>query len=143
MKPIRFRLERQGHAAYGIYFRLFLLVSGGVPIFQEPEVMEATRDIIFELASSNDFGDEETIPVQVLCVDGGEDVLEVVFSSKPTLAPVKFVNSLKGVTSRKLLQMFPDIGLGEKVWEPPYCLVSIGNTSPAVALKALRKPGKR
>jgi hypothetical protein len=81
--------------------------------------MDAVRDIVFELANNKSFGDEEGLPVQVLSIDGGDDLLEIIFSSKPTLAPVKFVNSVKGVTSRKLLQKFPDMGLGERFWESP------------------------
>jgi putative transposase len=146
MKPIRYRLEREGHAIYGIYYRLFLSVAGGVPIFKKPAVMDAVRDIVFELANNKSFGDEEGLPVQVLSIDGGDDLLEIIFSSKPTLAPVKFVNSVKGVTSRKLLQKFPDMGLGERFWEPKYCLTSIGNTSSKAALDTLQKreaPKKR
>lgn len=133
MKPIRYRLERDGHAVYGIYYRLILSVVDGLPVFDDPDVMDATRDIVNELANNN-FGEEE-LPVRVLSVDGGEDLLEIIFSAKPTLAPVKFVNSLKGVSSRKLLREFPEIGLDSRFWEPSYCLTSIGNTSPKVALE--------
>jgi putative transposase len=138
MKPIRYRLEKDGHAVYGIYYRLLLSVADGLPIFDNIDIMESVRDTVFGL-SSNSFGEEVSLPVVILSVDGGKDILEVIFSAKPTLAPVKFVNSIKGVSSRKLLREFPDIGLKGRMWEPIYCLVSIGNTSPKVAYDFVTK----
>jgi len=61
-----------------------------------------------------------------------------VFSSRPSLAPSRFINSLKTVTSRRLRKEFPVVMKkhlwGGGFWSPSYFLASTGQ----VTLEAIR-----
>jgi len=67
-----------------------------------------------------------------------QDHVHILFKSKPTLDIPKYINSLKGVSSRYLRKEFEGIKKklwGKSFWSPSYCLISSGQVSLDVLIK--------
>jgi len=64
-------------------------------------------------------------------VDGGSDHIHILFTTEPTTDLTKFINSLKGVTSRRIRQEYPEVKqtLEDVVWQPGYFLATTGQVS--------------
>jgi len=66
------------------------------------EIAERVGEIASDI--SEDFG------VNIQNVNGGSDHVHILFTAKPTTDLTKFINSLKGVTSRKIRDENPRFG---------------------------------
>lgn len=64
-------------------------------------------------------------------MNGGADHVHILFTAKPTTDITKFINSLKGVTSRKVRSEYPKVKqtLEDLFWQPGYFLASTGQVS--------------
>jgi putative transposase len=64
-------------------------------------------------------------------VDGGTDHVYILFRTKPTTDLTKFINSLKGVTSRRIRSEFPEVtqALEDAFWQLGYLLATTGQVS--------------
>lgn len=78
----------------------------------------------------------DKLEVELLEFNGEEDHVHLLVSYPPTLALSKIVNSLKGVSSRKLKQEFPEIeqfwsvrNSKNALWSPSYFAASTGGAT--------------
>ncbi|WP_227379504.1 IS200/IS605 family transposase [Haladaptatus halobius] len=73
----------------------------------------------------------EDIDVNIQNVNGGSDHVHILFTAKPTTDLTKFINSLKGVTSRKIRDKNPEVrqALDKALWQPGYFLATTGQVS--------------
>ena len=81
-------------------------------------------DIIKE--SSKDTG------VDVLGIDCGFDHVHILCKAKPTFNIPKYMNQIKGYSSRVLRKEFPELKkvlLGDAFWSPSYYIATAGNVS--------------
>ncbi|ERH07767.1 MAG: transposase [Halonotius sp. J07HN4] len=64
-------------------------------------------------------------------VNGGSDHVHILFTAEPTTDLTKFINSLKGGSSRKIRDEYPETrqALGDTFWQPGYLLVTTGQVS--------------
>lgn len=71
--------------------------------------------------------------VEVTNFDGGDDHLHIPFRAKPTTDLVKFINTLKGATARRIRNEYEDElkneRWGDSFWTDSYCLISTGQVS--------------
>ena len=71
--------------------------------------------------------------VEVTNFDGGDDHLHILFRAKPTTNLVKFINSLKGATARRVRNEYEDELKselwGDSFWTDSYYLISTGQVS--------------
>jgi len=76
--------------------------------------------------------------IQIIEQETDMDHIHILFSSKPSIAPSRFINSLKSVVSRRLRKEFPTVMKkhlwGGVFWSPSYFLASTGQ----VTLEAIR-----
>jgi len=83
--------------------------------------MELTRMV------AEDFG------VEIIEQETDKDHIQILFSSKRSLAASRFINSLKSVTSRRLRQELPSVMKkylwGGVFWSPSYFVASTGQVS--------------
>jgi putative transposase len=75
--------------------------------------------------------------VNIQNVNGGSDHVHILFTAKPTTDLTKFINSLKGVTSRKIRDENPEVrqALDKAFWQPGYLLATTGQVSIDVLMK--------
>ncbi len=93
------------------------------------EIAERVGEIASDI--SEDFG------VNIQNVNGGSDHVHILFTAKPTTDLTKFINSLKGVTSRKIRDENPEVrqALDKAFWQPGYFLATTGQVSIDVLMK--------
>jgi len=120
---MRYTLEKSCHSVYGLYYHLVLVVKYRRKVLSF-EIIERLKDIIHSVAIDFD--------VKIIEQEGDKDHMHILFSCKPTFTVTKFINSLKGVTSRLIQKEFPEVH--EKLWKghfwsPSYCLLTTGQVS--------------
>jgi putative transposase len=89
------------------------------------------KEIVDELSAK--------LGIQIIHRETDRDHIHILFSSRPSIAPSRFINSLKTAVSRRLRQEFPLVMRkhlrGGVFWSPSYFLASTGE----VTLEAIRQ----
>jgi len=71
--------------------------------------------------------------VELTNLDGEDDHVHILFRAKPTTDLVKFINTVKGATARRIRNEYADelkTDLwGDSFWNDSYCLISTGQVS--------------
>jgi REP element-mobilizing transposase RayT len=85
---------------------------------------------------------------QVKIIDLGtdKDHIHILFKTKPTIIMTKYINSVKGVSSRKLFLEFPEIKLKlwkGHLWSRSYCLLTTEQTTLNVLKKYVESQGEK
>lgn len=118
-------LAKNGNAVFSLRYHLIIVVKYRKQIFVNENIVNDLKSIIVEL--SNNHG------VQILSQECGSDHIHLLFEAKPTTDITKFINVLKGNTSRKLRanhsQSIQQILYGDALWSPSYYLATAGNVS--------------
>jgi putative transposase len=75
----------------------------------------------------------EEFEVEIIEQECGDDHLHILFRTKPTLEITKFINILKGRSSRMLREKYKDFLKdklwGDSFWSPSYFLATTGNVT--------------
>ena len=118
---MNYTLDKGYHSVYAIQFHLALVVKYRKKILVG-KVSERLKEITKEVAKH--FG------VKIIEQETDKDHIHILFSSRPSVAPSRFVNSLKSVTSRRLRKEFPKIVKkelwGDKFWSLSYFIATTG-----------------
>jgi len=83
------------------------------------------------LPVSDECSDAQSEPRSEQGVNERTDHVHILFGTKPTTDLTKFINSLKGVTSRRIRSEFPEVKqtLEDAFWQPGYFLATTGQVS--------------
>ena len=122
MKDIRYTYNRT--SVYRIGYHIIWCVKYRNRILT-PEVEEALRRILREVASENGF---EVVDTQV----GEQDHVHCFVSAPPKLSVTFIVKHLKGTSAIRLFREFHhlrDTQKGHKLWNPSYFVETVGSTS--------------
>jgi putative transposase len=125
-----YELDKGAHSVYSLNYHYICCVKYRRKIFDTDEIINRLKEINISLAERND--------IEILNQETDHDHIHILFKTKQTTKLTKFINSLKGVSSRYLFQEFPEIK--EKLWKghlwsPSYLLVTTGQ----VTLDQLKK----
>ncbi|MGO4903814.1 IS200/IS605 family transposase, partial [Ligilactobacillus ruminis] len=74
------------------------------------------------------------------------DHVHVLFKCTPQIAPAKFINAYKSVSSRLVKKNYPEICqylLKEAFWTKSYCLISTGGVSIDVIKQYIERQGQK
>lgn len=73
--------------------------------------------------------------------NGERDHVHLLVEYPPTVQLSKLVNSLKGVTSRKVREEFPELKekIGEALWSPSYFVGSVGGAPISILRQYIEK----
>ena len=126
---MQYKLEKGCHSVYAIQFHLVMCVKyrkkiliGGL----DNRLKALTKEVAMHFK------------VGIIQQETDGDPIDILFSSRPSLAISRFINALKSVTSRKLRKEFPDVMKrhlwGGVFWSPSYFLATTGQ----VTLEAIR-----
>ena len=118
-------LDKIRGAVFSLQYHLITTVKYRQKVFINDEIVSAMKEIINKIASDFD--------VQVLEIECGDDYLHILFKTKPTLDMTKFINILKGHSSREIRKSYKDFLKdklwGDNFWSPSYFLSTTGNVS--------------
>ena len=118
-------LKRNCNAVYLLNYHLILVVKYRQKVFTDEKIIEKLKEILRNI--SKDFG------VEVVNQECGEDHIHLLISAKPTLDLPKYINILKGHSSREIRKEFKEELSsklwGDAFWSPSYFIASTGNIS--------------
>lgn len=118
-------LKHTGNAVYSLNYHLIIVVKYRKPIFTNNTIVEAFKTFTKTVC--------EPYGVTIKQMECGTDHVHFLIETKPATDLCKFINILKGHSSRFLRKQFTDeISkqlLGDSFWSPSYFLASVGNTS--------------
>lgn len=118
--------RKEAHKVYSLIYHLIFVVKYRQKVFLDNiGIIEDFKEKINELATNFD--------VDLLEIECGIDHAHLLISAKPTLDITKFINSLKGHSSRYLRQQYReflrDKLWGDAFWSPSYFIATTGNVS--------------
>lgn len=126
-----YRTDRTNNAVFALCYHFISVVKYRQKVFINEELITDLKNIIEEIATE--------FEVEIIEQECGEDHLHLLFRSKPTLDMTKFINILKGRSSRKIREKYKDFLKdklwGDSFWSPSYFLATTGN----VTLDILKK----
>lgn len=118
-------LDKIRGAVFSLQYHLITTVKYRQKVFTNDEIVSTMKKIIDKIASDFD--------VQILEIECGDDHLHILFKTKPTLDMTKFINILKGHSSREIRKSYKDFLKdklwGDNFWSPSYFLSTTGNVS--------------
>lgn len=121
---MQYRLDKGCHSVYAIQFHLVMCVKYRKKILLG-QLDTRLKDVVREVAVH--FG------IDIIQQETDKDHIHILFSCRPSLAPSRFINSLKTVVSRRIRKEFPDVVRkhlwGGVFWSPSYFLASTGQVT--------------
>ena len=118
-------LDKNGNAVFSLCYHLIVVVKYRQKVFEEEAIITDIKNIVKEIANGFD--------VDIMEQECGVDHIHILFRSKPTLEITKFINTLKGVSSRKIRQkhsyFLKGRLWGDHFWSPSYFLATTGNVT--------------
>ncbi|MDS0243739.1 MULTISPECIES: IS200/IS605 family transposase [unclassified Haloferax] len=121
---MKYDLESGAHSKYALHYHLILVTKYRRDVFTE-EIEAFLRTCIDGFADN--YG------VEILNLEAADDHIHLLFSATPTTDLAKFVNTLKGSTSRRIRNEYgdqlSDKLWGDSFWSQSYCLISTGQVS--------------
>lgn len=119
------KYKKEAHKVYLLNYHFISVVKYRKNVFTNDNIINDFKEIVKKI--SNDFD------VEVLEQECGLDHYHLVFSCKPTLDIPKYINILKGHSSRELRKKYKDELKdklwGDSFWSPSYFLATTGNVS--------------
>lgn len=118
-------LKHTGNSVYSLSYHLIIVVKYRKPIFENDNIVEKFKE--FTRTVGEPYG------VTIREQECGTDHVHFLIDTKPSTDLCKFINILKGHSSRFLRKEFSEeISKqlwGDSFWGPSYFLASVGNTS--------------
>ncbi|MFB6235863.1 MAG: IS200/IS605 family transposase [Halopenitus sp.] len=119
---MEYHLQSGSHTVYALQYHFVTVTKNRTDILTDKR-LERVAEVTHEIA--------EDFEADIKNVDGGTDHVHILFTTKPTTDLTKFINSLKGVTSRRIRQEYPEVKerLEDAFWQPGYFLATTGQVS--------------
>ena len=120
-----YRTDKTNNAVFSLVYHLITVVKYRQDVFTSDDIVSDIKSIFEEIAKSFD--------VDIVEQECGKDHIHVLFRAKPTLDITKFINILKGHSSRKIRDKYKDFLeeklYGDNFWSPSYFLATSGNVT--------------
>ena len=132
--------HKEPHRVYSLIYHLIVVGNYRQRVFLENSgIIEAVKTKIVELSKN--------FEVNVVEIECGIDHVHLLISAKPTLDIPKYINIIKGHSSRFLRKEYKSF-LGDKLWgnhswSPSYFIASTGNVSIDVLKQYVEKQRRR
>ncbi|MGQ3413895.1 IS200/IS605 family transposase [Natrinema sp. LN54] len=116
---MEYHLQSGPHTVYALQYHFVTVTKYRADILTD-ERLERVAEVAHEIADG--------FEADIKSVDGGADHVHILFTTKPTTELTKFINSLKGVTSRRIRKEYPEVKdhLEDAFWQPGYFLATTG-----------------
>jgi putative transposase len=120
-----YKLDKTGNATFSLMYHFIAVVKYRKQIFINDEIISDLKTIIKQKADNFD--------VEIIEQECGIDHIHILFRTKPTLEMTKFINAIKGHSSRELRKKYKeflsDKLWGDSFWSPSYFLATTGNVT--------------
>lgn len=120
-----YRLDRTNNAVFSLCYHFITVVKYRQKVFESDIMIADLKNSINTIA--------EEFEVNIIEQECGEDHLHLLFKTKPTLDICKFINILKGRSSKMLRAKYKnflkDKLWGDSFWSPSYFLATTGNVT--------------
>jgi putative transposase len=119
------KFDKIRNCVFLLQYHLVLTSKYRKEVFIEEKLISSIKTIFDKIASDFD--------VQIMECECGVDHVHILFKSKPTLDVTKFINILKGHSSREIRKKYKDFLKdklwGDHFWSPSYFLSTAGNVT--------------
>lgn len=102
-----YKLDKTSNSVFSLHYHLIVVVKYRKPVFVNNNLVSDIKTIIQKISDNFD--------VDIIEQECGVDHIHIVFKSKPTLDITKYINILKGHSSRKIREKYQDF-LSDKLW---------------------------
>ena len=120
-----YKLTKTSNAVFSLVYHLIVVVKYRKKVFTSTKLVSDLKTIFTNIAESFD--------VTIVEQECGVDHVHVLFKAKPSLALTKFINILKGHSSRAIRKahksFLKDKLWGDSFWSPSYFLATTGNVT--------------
>ena len=120
-----YRVDKTSNSVFSLCYHLIVVVKYRQKAFTNEDLISDTKAIITGIADSMD--------VEIIEQECGDDHIHILFRAKPTLNITKFINVVKGNSSRKIREKYKDFLKdklwGDHFWSPSYFLATTGNVT--------------
>ncbi len=120
-----YKLDKTSNSVFSLHYHLIVVVKYRKPVFVNNNLVSDIKTIIQKISDNFD--------VDIIEQECGVDHIHIVFKSKPTLDITKYINILKGHSSRKIREKYQDFLSdklwGDSFWSPSYFLATTGNVT--------------
>ncbi len=117
---MRYDTQSGSHSKYSLQYHLILATKYRHNLLKG-EVGEDLKQQVDSIAENKD--------IEVLNKETDEDHIHILFRATPTTELSKFINSLKGATSRKLQNKHDHLQQHSALWPPSYFLATTGEVT--------------
>lgn len=116
-------LKRNSNAVYLLNYHIILITKYRKQVFTNDTIVERTKEIMRKISKENN--------VEIINQECGLDHIHLMVSTKPTTNLTKYINLLKGHSSRALRKEFDltDELYGDSFWSDSYYIATAGNVS--------------
>jgi putative transposase len=128
--------RRLSHSIYDIKYHIVWITKYRKPILKK-DIGERLRELIQQVCTSLD--------VQIIRGHVSKDHVHIMVSVPPYISVSKLVQSLKGRTSRKLLDEYKSLKRafwGQHLWARGYFVASSGNVTDEIIMKYIEEQEK-
>ena len=120
-----YELDKSQGAKYSLLYHFITVVKYRKKIFVNDNIIGYIKDVVKKIADDFD--------VRIVEQECGEDHIHILFRAKPTLEIIKFINTLKGHSSRYIREKFKNELKaklwGDSLWSPSYFIATTGNVT--------------
>lgn len=118
--------RHSAHAVYDIKYHVIWVTKYRYKVLRG-RIAERARDVIRQICAARD--------VVILRGSVSPDHIHMLLSAPPHLSPAKLVQYIKGRSSRRLQQEFPELGKrywGQHLWARGYFCATVGAVDEAI-----------
>ena len=120
-----YKLDKNCNSVFSLLYHFITVVKYRKKVFLNDEIVSNIKTIIEKIADDFD--------VEIIEQQCGIDHIHISFRAKPTLDIPKFINLLKGRSSREIRKKYKDFLAdklwGDSFWSPSYFLSTTGNVT--------------
>lgn len=120
-----YKLDKTGNSVFSLCYHLIVVVKYRRKVFTNSDVVSDIKSIVSTIS--------ESMNVDIIEQECGDDHIHILFRAKPTLDITKYINLLKGNSSRNIRKKYKDFLKdklwGEHFWSPSYFLATTGNVT--------------
>ena len=138
LNPMKYKLNRSAHSVYSLHYHLVVVIKYRRKALYDEAIRERLKQIIWSLS--------DELGIEILAQEPAEDHHDILFTATPTTNLSTVVNVIKGVTSRRLRQEFPqtkEFLLGDSFWSNSYFIASTGQVGLDVLMSYVESQMKR
>lgn len=121
---MKYIFDKSSHSVYTLNYHLIMCIKYRRKIFLTNEIIDDLKQRTKHIAES--FG------VTIINQECDKDHTHILFSAKPSTNLVKFINSLKGATSKAIRHRFHEVKKylwKDVLWSSSYCLITTGQVT--------------